>query len=229
LLSSTEEKKPMFTSEPNLAPLQEIVRYLAMFERMFEAMDSYFRAGDKDGILLGGWLADALHNVPDTLWNCTSRTGYTLEETQAWLINFVEGLRRKEAPERILSDAQCILSSEHSAAVLGLRDDLTDVDLAPLAGLNTYLYRLYYACVELRAMINHGNNPLRNLPRPLVFRPKYKPWDNLESVWTSDADELAASHSLLVAVLRPLPQALVKWSDFDAEGYEARWKEFLVG
>lgn len=46
------------------APAQELVRFLAVFHRFLTATEGYSTRADRSGVLLGGWLADALHNVP---------------------------------------------------------------------------------------------------------------------------------------------------------------------
>lgn len=228
----------MFNREPNLAPLPDMVRYLAIFHRMFGAMDGYFRARDKEGILLGGWLADAMHNVPGMLWSCTADSWFTPASISEWLNEFVENLSAMDAPQRLQADAQRICSMENSAAVLELREDLTDADFAPLPEMKSYLHRLYGACVTMRLIRNRGNSPFKQANTPEARqrirdmdpadRPPYHPWHNLEQIWTPDADMQAEYNQRIVTLLLPVPKALVHWDRFDVEEFRAAEERLLA-
>jgi hypothetical protein len=197
----------MLAEQPLLAPAPVLVGHLAVFRRALVAIDGYTRIGDKEGMLLGGYLANALHNVPSMLWNCRADEWFSPEKMEEFLNEFPAFAEEKGAPERLVADCQRILSPEGAARELGLRDDLSDLDLAPLPKMRVYLDVLYWACLSMRLMRNHGHRPMP------AFR-------DLPQVWTDRAEEQATFNGRVAAALEPVPSALVRWGNFD----EARFR-----
>lgn len=94
---------------PKPAPPEEMVRYLAAFRRAFSAIAAYTEKRDRAGLLLGGYLADALHNVPSMLWHCDESEWHNPRDMRAWLeYEFFDRLRSLSAPPalRLPADVQ---------------------------------------------------------------------------------------------------------------------------
>lgn len=71
---------------PKLAPPEALVRYLAPFRRAFAAVATYARRRDRGGLLLGGYVADALHNVPAVLWRYDESAWHAPAAMRDWLV-----------------------------------------------------------------------------------------------------------------------------------------------
>jgi hypothetical protein len=222
----------MLSKEPQLAPAPVIVRYLAVFQRALIAIQDYTRNGDKPGMLLGGWLADALHNVPAMLWHSSHASEHTPEAMDIWMNSFPDMLIKRAAPARLVEDSRRIVSAEGAAHELGLREDLTDLELASLPKMREYLNMIYEACVLMRGMRNYGTPPftpleaqenVRNVTpgvnEQMSNRLVYTPWSGLEYAWTEDAQTHAVFNGRMATLLQPVPQALVHWVQFD----RAQW------
>ncbi len=200
----------MLAVDLQLAPTPTLVRYLAVFQRFLDAVVDYTHDGDKLGMLLGGWLADALHNVPGMLWHCDPNAWHNPAGMDAWMNEFPERMREKSAPERLVADSRRILSAESGTQALGLRDDVADLDLAPLPKMCIYLNLLYDACLSMRFLRN-----VRRRSSPAI-------WQGVEQAWSEmaeQADAQAHFNGVIASVLRPVPAALVRWGSFDAEQF----------
>lgn len=192
-----------------LAPAPEMVRYLAIFHRAFTVSAGYKENKDPYEAVLGGELADALHNVPSLLWDYKEKGRHSHSQ-----IRFVEALQKYGAPERIIALYSYVASTEGTAAELGLREDLSDICLAPQDALDRYLRVLHQACLALRVMRNFDNDGDTSLPRN---EREYAPWRNLETIWTTEADEWGTFCSHLAQAFLPLIAALVRWNTFDED------------
>lgn len=219
----------MFPSDAALAPIDRMVRYLAVFQRFFCAVIHYSETGDRAGVLLGGRLADALHNVPAMLRHCEANSVYSPDYMDAWMQEFPRAISRMAAPTRIIRDARAVLSPERAALDLQLRTDLTDVDLAPVRSMGVYLQWLCEACVYMRLMQNYG-------ARSLLA------WKDLDAAWSLAAEAQAEYNRSMASVLLPVPNALVHWQSFDEDRFfrealndaeklpddrRSEWKTFL--
>ena len=224
----------MLNREPLLAPAPVLLRCLAVFHRFFTAVEDYSRADDKAGMLLIGYLADALHNVPGMLWHCDKADVWrTPDSMDAWMLDFPDHIRKKAAPERIIADGERILSAENSAQTLGARAgvaDIVDLDLCPLREMRLYLDLIYHACLSMRMMRNYGRRPSvihnvmdewRDAYDFLVLNKTtyparvHTPWRELEKAWTQDAQAQADVNRALAQILLSLPTAMVHRSSFD--------------
>ena len=192
--------------DPQIAPPAAFLRYIAVFHRAFVAIDDYTRRGDRPGMLLGGWLADALHNVPSLLWHYSPDGWHSPQNTDAWLTAFPGKMQRRGAPEDVVRDSERIVAHGGEAHELGIRDDLGDFDLAPTESLDTYLETIYLAFLSMRVMRNYGARP-------------HATWQGLEQVWTERADAQAAFNGLMASVLLPVPSGLVRWGQFDKAAF----------
>ena len=199
----------MLPVEPKPAPTIVFVRYMATFQRFFTAVRDYTHQGDKAGMLLGGYLADALHNVPAMLWHCDPQGWFNPTSMEEWMQEFAEELWEKAAPPRLIDESRRILSPVGAIQELQLRDDLTDVSLAPLLQMRVYLDWLSDACLSMRFMRNCGSRP------PTV-------WRDLEQAWldkTEQAEGQATFNEVWASVLLPVPHAFVHWDSFDEEQF----------
>lgn len=199
----------MLSQEPQLAPAPLLACYLARFRRFFAAVIDYTQQGDKAGMLLGGHLADALHNVPTLLWHCDAADWFNPVDMEAHIQDFAEMLMEKDAPERIVANSRRILSAEYGAQELGLRPDLADADIAPLPEMRLYLSRLRDACLMMRFMRNCGSHPS-------------SPWNGLEQSWALKAERAeaqAAFNQATALALLPVPAALLQWKRFDEPAF----------
>jgi hypothetical protein len=198
----------MLPENIELAPASELVRYLAIFQRAFVAIENYTRTEDKAGMLLGGWIADALHNVPGLLINYSPDAWYNPVRMDEWMHDFPEEMEERELPPHLVRDCRAIFARAGTAQELQLQDDLSDIDIAPPPKMRGYLTILYHACLGMRLIRRYGHR-------------SHTPWKGLESLWTDEADERAEDNSLTVQMLCPLPKGLVHWSQFD----EARFRQ----
>jgi hypothetical protein len=224
----------MLPYDPQLAPADVLVRYLAVFHRLLTAVIHYTVADDKPGMLLVGWLAQRLREVPEMLWYCDADYYHSPSVVSRGLEGSPESIRYLAAPERLVTDCRRILFAEGGARELGLCDDFADLNLAPLPKMWIYLDLLYQACQSMSLIDKYGARPSairRAMDRLLVAyharvtgklfcRYTHKPWKGLERVWTAKAQAKADANRRIAEVLLPIPTALVRWSQFD----EARFR-----
>lgn len=189
-----------------IAPTPQLLHHLTIFQRTFLSVEAYTQRGDKAGMLLGGWLADALHNVPHMLLHYDDDGVHNPVDTSAWLKSFPASMRGRGAPTNIVADCQHVLSNDGAATELGLKDDMSDFGLAPEAKLREYLDMIHRAFLSMRVMTSHGNRPLIS-------------WHELDQVWTEAAFSHAALNGLMASVLSPLPLGLVRWSRFKEDEF----------
>jgi len=198
------------------APPEQIVRYLAVFRRAFEAIARYAEERDREGMLYGGYLADALHNVPIILRRYAPNGWWKPQEIETWLWRiFPAHLRELGAPLRVLEANAAIFASEGMEAALGLQADRSDLNLAPDADQTRLLHLLYQTCLEMRPLMNYGNR--REFAVIPFLRSRRIPFRDLASVWTDTAEELAQWNGRAARALASVPLALVRWQDFDEE------------
>lgn len=220
-----ESKFLMLPYDPQRAPADVLVRYLAVFHRFLTAI-CYTVVNDKPGMFLVGWLAQKLREVPEMLWYCDAHYYHSPSVVSRGLEGSPESIRHLAAPERLVTDCRRILCAEDGARELGLCDDLADLDLAPLPKMWVYLDLLYQACQSMSLIDKYGARSSairRAMDRLLVVYHErvtgklfcgytYKPWKGLERVWTAEAQAKAVANRRIAEVLLPVPQALVRWS-----------------
>ncbi len=182
-----------------LAPVPEIVRYLAIFHRAFKLVASYKDNKNPDVALLGGFLADALHNVPRLLQNYDEAEWYKPSEMDQWIGRGVPRMvRGYGAPVYVVTLCENIVSDRNCAQEIGLLADLSDLIIAPPGTRERYLSLLYQACVGIRVLRNYGNRG-------------DSPWRDLKNNWTDRANERSLLFSCLAQALLPAIIALVQW------------------
>lgn len=187
---------------------------LAVFRRAFQAIAGYAeeRPAHADGMLLGGFIASALHNVPQWLWHhVPDRTHYDFQRPDVhlpYLINLAGAWR--DGP-RLVDDLERIYARPGAAATLGLSEDLSDltIPLSPVA--EEHLDRLYRACLTLRLIRNqrrrlYPDGPLRGLRR----------------TWPQEAAEQGRHNGLVAACLADVPVALTGWPRFDEAAFRRK-------
>jgi len=198
-----------FPAEPKLASTNVMVRYLAAFQRFFAAVIDYAREGDKAGILLGGYLADKLYDVPAMLWHGDPEDWFDPIGMEIQTQHFLEDIEMWEAPQRLLDRSRRILWVPDGVQELQLREDLTDVDLAPLPNMRAYLNWLYDACLYICMIRKVGSR-------------QFAVWDHLEEAWSENAEEagrMANFNAVIASALLPVPKALVQWTEFNEEQF----------
>lgn len=183
-----------------LAPTEELVRYLSILRRSFACIHAWGTTGNRDGMLFGGWLADALHNVPDMLLHETRYTYPSPKSIGDWLDRGFPAMMRHHfaAPEHLLSAYEAILSPENAASELGIEDG---IDIAPIDGMQRYLALFYDAFLEIRDMRRYGSKPT--------------PWPILPQKWSAEADEDGLKYADVAGLLESVPAGLLRWGDFD--------------
>ena len=188
--------------ERKIAPASEWIRYLTIFRRAFAAMRDYSEQRDREGMVLGLWIADALHHVSSMLCHYDPVSWHTPEEIGNWMRTFPQVVRRYGAPASIITDCDYIFSPENALAELKLKEDLSDLNLAPDETLERYLDLFYQACLWIRL-------------RPASLQP----WSKLEQIWTEEKETLALAGGRLCSTLYPVPEGLVHWNEFDEQGF----------
>lgn len=193
----------------SLAPTAEIVHSLALFHRALRTIHAHGMRGDRVGMVFGGWLANTLHNVPAHLCHYNP-SGWVDNRPTAFPLSM-----QKYAPAAIAAECKDIFASENDLSDLGLRPDLSNLDLAPPNKLREYLNVLYHACLTMRLMSNYGNGRIRAF------------WEDVDAHWSLEADEYGAFCAQIADALYGLPTGLVHWNGFDKRGFrqEARRAE----
>jgi len=198
---------------PQLAPPEVYVRCLAIFQRTFSAIEGYSSAGDKQGIILGGHLANYFHNITEGLWRYGDDEWTSPRRMRAAMRGLPTIMRGEGAPDRLIVDCKRIVSKGGEAQDLGLQNGLEDFNLPPVRDLSKYLNMLQLSFSLMRFIRRHGgDSPTR--------------WDDLEATWTERADRFAASNGMLASALSPLPSGLVQWSQFDETQFLERARSF---
>lgn len=191
----------MKQSKITLAPAEEVIHFLAVFQRAFRAIHEAAAKNDREGMLLGAHVADALHNVPSRLLR-HDPTGSAWEDNRP---DIFPRLVQQNAPERIAVLCAHIFSSRHDAEELGLESDLGSLDFAPPPQMDAYLTILYRACLGMRLMRNYGNWP--------SF------WADVDEKWTEKADEHGVFNAELAELLLVLPAGLTQWRRFNEKAF----------
>jgi hypothetical protein len=116
------------------------------------------------------------------------------------------------APQRLLVAYQQILSPEGAAAELGLtQQQESALDLAPADPMRRYLSMVRDACLVMRGVRNHVPDP------PW--------WPNLPRFWSTEADEDGIANAHLASALEAVPEAMVRWSQFDEAQFQQTVQE----
>lgn len=187
--------------ETTLAPMRELVHFLAVFHRAFLTIQEAAVNHDREAMLLGGGVANALHNVPSRLIHHDPTGSHHIDDRPEAYPCIV----RQHAPSRIAALCTHIFSSDGDPEELGLSPDLSDLHLAPPEKFDEYVYILYRACLGIRLMGNHGDiEPLWLTPKPN---------------WYQSADEQGVFYGQLAHLLQPIPAGLVHWDQFDEEAF----------
>lgn len=196
------------------APLPEWVYYLAVFHRAFVAIRDYGEQQDRDGMLMGGFLADALHNVPNLLYRYGHDVVYTPKHMPELLNAFPNTIEAIGGSFRLVEDARRIVSRDGAASELGLRPDTQNDVLAPPDAQNRYLNLLYTACLFMRTAtnFNHWHRWDGSFPA----------WREMPWVRSAALKRKGQRNGLLAGALEPIPAALVRWHEFDEPSF---WQE----
>jgi hypothetical protein len=184
----------------SIAPLPELVRYLAAFSRALTAIQRWSQTDDRQGMLLGGYVANSLHNVPGHL---------RYYEPDAYLSFFPcdPGVPQspwgnEQLPPRLAEDWAHIFSEGDDLAELGLAADLGNLDFAAPRQAVRCLDALYQGCLSMRLMRNNnGGHPIA--------------WNDVDARWTERAERDGRLNGSLAEVLRPVPSAIVRRGDFN--------------
>ena len=194
---------------------------MAAFSRCLSYISEAGERQDRDAMLLGGHLADALHSVPDFLcrYNCDS--WYSAERFATSLRNFHEVPEWHGAPIEVLEASRRLLNPELLPGELGLLPGLSNLDLAPRDKLCTYLGLLYSACLSIRYVRNCGL-PAEPVEAPLCF------WNTSDEGWLRAGDQFGTLNGILAAILLPIPSALVNWNRFDEIGFRGKAERLWV-
>ena len=203
-------------SEINLAPADELIRYLCLFRRAFVAMQKYVQVQDEEGILLMAWIADTLHNIPSLLWRYGKPPNNTPTQLAAWIEAFPQIVRNCSAPDHLIAACSRIFSPEGATMELELANDLRDLDVAPLDQMAIHLDLFYRACLAIRWR-----------------QPKRLPWRTRDQDWELRRLETTELMGHMADVLAPVPVGLVHWNQFDQEHFKQQtrtlWEKWPDG
>lgn len=189
-----------------LAPVPELIRYLSILRRSFACIRKWGTTEDRDGMLFGGWLADALHNVPNMLLHYAPHAAWhSPTSISDWLERGFPAQMRHHfgAPEHLLAAYEGILSAENAAMGLGIEFPQDAPDVAPPNAMLRYLTLFYDALLEMRYMRNYGCKPA--------------PWPVRLENWSREADEDGRFNADFAGLLEVIPAGLVRWDGFDEE------------
>jgi hypothetical protein len=189
-----------------IAPRAKLVHSLVVFQRAFLSIEDYTQRGIKPGMLLGGYLADALHTIPKRLFHYSDDSMCAPADTLVRLDSLPDNIRVLGAPDDIVEDCRRILTKGGAEEEIGLKDDHSDFDLAPEVKLTEYFDLLSRAFSFMSAMKNLGN-------------PSAVSWFDLDRVWTEAAFAQAAINGFMASVLSPLPLGLMRWSHFREDAF----------
>jgi hypothetical protein len=187
-----------------LAPPSEIVRYLAVFERCFRFIHTAGVHRDRDAMLLGGHLANELHNVPALLCRFDLDDWHRGDRFQAELRLGYRIPEYHGAPPATVQACRRLLAPEWQPGELGLEADLSALDLAPPEKLVKYLERLYDACIHLRIIRNYGFPPPDE-----EYTGTF--WITSDANWVPDGDQRGVDNGVLAERCVWIPKALVSW------------------
>src|SRR5579883_1971593 len=100
-------------SDENIAPVPELVHYLAIFHRFAVALTDAVERRDVAGILMGVWIADTLHNVPGMLRRYDPAADWNGPVQLAeWMREFPKRVRKAGAPDELAAACDAIFSPE---------------------------------------------------------------------------------------------------------------------
>jgi hypothetical protein len=205
-----------------MAPGPVIALYLAVFYRCLAYISEAGKSHDRDAMLLGGHLADALHNVPAFLCRYNCDDWHSAEHFMSLLLEWHEVPEWHGAPPGILDACRQLFQPELRPGELGLAADLSNLDLAPQHRLAPYLSLLYEACLTMRLIRSYGASSSGD-------EDSGRFWNTADENWRPKGDEHGAANGVLAAILLPLPAALVTWNRFDETQFHAqaerRWIE----
>jgi hypothetical protein len=195
--------------EPKLAPADEMVRYLAPLRRALDSVIIHSARRDFPGLLLDGYVADALHNVPAMLWHYDEASGNAPSRMRTWLERgFLRWLHQRAPPE-LVEQAERVIAAAGGFEVLGLSGGPEHVRLPPLECLGACLDRLKSACLTVRF--------LRNIGGP-VWNARSQ-WIDLDERVTPKDEEYSAMCGEVARALLALPAAVVSWPTFDRAAF----------
>ena len=99
-----------------IAPTPELIRYLCLFQRIFEGMRRVVKEQDEDVIVLMAWIADAIHNVPAMIWRCDPTDEARSKSIAAWVVAFPQVVRECIPPAHIMTACEASFSYQGAAA-----------------------------------------------------------------------------------------------------------------
>jgi hypothetical protein len=200
-----------------IAPRHILSDFLAIFHRAFTAIDEYGTAEDQLGIHFGGWLADALHNVPGMLRDCRPiHEWHSPDALKDWLaLGFLESLLEFNAPERILREAKCITSFERFDDESEFAISNPHFCIAPKCEFEWYTDKLADACIRIRTIRYHWDTPTGLL------------WGELEPSRAEEAIRQGIYNALIARLLLPVPKLLLTWSEAQENAFQGLAIEVL--
>lgn len=189
-----------------LAPTAEIIRYMAIFERTFTAMARYGLEGNRDGMYLGGWMTNALHNAPGLLrsYRTEGTPWLTAEGMNQWMQIFPQQMRERGLPSALADECEQIFGG---AVDLQAQQEPEGCAIAPTEKFRAYMSVLSEACLGMRGLRGwSGSSDV---------------WQESVAEWNSKGDRWGRFCGRLAAALLPITTGMVQWSQFD----EARFFE----
>jgi hypothetical protein len=188
------------------APLSEWVYYLAVFRRALLSIQEYAEQRDSDRMLLGGYLADALHNVPALLWHYEDGGWHDPARIRGWIQNYPQHLQKLHAPIEVVAGAVFVVSPDNDARRLGLENDFSNHNIPPTETQELLLDMLYASCLWMRGIRGFGRATRHNAA--------HHPWHRLYKMWNEEAMEFGTFNGLLAEAQRDIPCALLRWQDY---------------
>jgi len=215
-------------SEINIAPTDELIRFLCLFRRWLNYFERCIKLDDNDGTLLCIWIADAVHNVPLRLcyYDPDPTDFYSLARQTIWVNSFPQAIRDDGAPDRIVQDCESIFSTDDVYKELGLDEDLSNLNLAPPDKIEDFINLVYNFCITVRFSLptkptlgNYLLNRLKHFWRIICFKGLLR-WHHYR-VYERFREKRYPEYSVwIVEQAGSLQQAatgLVHWDNFDED------------
>jgi hypothetical protein len=185
-----------------IAPPDVLIRFLAAFSRFFRESQKFLETKDHGGIVLTGYAANALHNVP----------GHLRRYKEDWKDNwfpfdetYARRLRAKGASERLIAVWDEIFTPMQDSAELCRNAELSNWDIAPPAVFDTFMGLFRDACLAMRFLRNLSSEPVE--------------WQTPDASVIREGERAIIASTQIARAFAPLPTALLHWSSFDPEGF----------
>lgn len=200
------------------APPDEMVRYLAILRRVLVSIENHGKYHSIRHIVFAGYLADAFHSVPTVLWHWNEEGGLSPSELHVAITQGLpHGIEREGGTPGMIDEVKALVTPANDAALLGLRDDLSDYALAPQADRERYLDLLQNYFIAARLLRNYGRSRFQTEP----------PLKNPTVLDTAKPRADGREKSLIACFLREIPSAIVAWPRFDESAFRGSVEECL--